>query len=179
MTFPRPISLDEAIAHRNASWARNASWIANYCESNTLGDWFSTFWDAEEIPRRRSIRGECRARVARLQVATLLWAYALEQTSDERARRIRACADGLRALSALVGDEHALDYRTRHWHEVLQERMHTLAVSAGGGRAGLEEALEALIAHVRSGHQGRFHFMDSDRSAHDCLAAPEAVSGES
>jgi len=164
VTFPRPVALSKALAHRDEIWAREARWIAAHCEHNTLGDWFTLFWDSDEIPRRRAIRGECRTRVARLQVATLLWAYALEDTSPEQARRIRSCANGWRALSALLGDEHALDYRNEAWHAHLREAMRVLGESTSAGEND-HRVFANLITHVYSGRQGRFNQADQSEAA--------------
>jgi hypothetical protein len=122
----------EAVAAVRAAWVRDGGWIAATCERNEFGDPVQLFADPAEVPRRAAVRGECRRRMARLQVVTLLSTYAIEPTDPAFARRVRSGALALGWLSSLVGDEATLDFRSATAHARFREDM--AAVSRRGHR---------------------------------------------
>jgi len=142
-TRPEPAAAWSAM---RACLARDAAWVAEHCEPNVLGDPRELFGDPQEIPRRARVRGECRARVARMEIALLLYAYAIEPSDSQRARRAREGARGLGWMQALVGDPEALDYRTAATHAEMRENMRALATAAGAD----EDIEQPLTVTIRS-----------------------------
>ncbi len=137
-------SIDQAVAERNRVFAAEADWIAEHSEPNTMGNYFRLFFDASELPRRRAVRSEARARVTRMQVATLLEAYALEPIEAEHARQKRDDARGLGWLATLLGEENTLDFRSAEAHTALREAMRKLAAAARAGE-GVDDILRAML----------------------------------
>jgi hypothetical protein len=152
VTFTIPPPLDTALHVRNSTWARAASEIASHCEHNALGNWVTLFMDPNEIPRRRALRGWCSSRVGTMEIALLLWAYALEKEDPQQARRVHDCARDLRTLSAIVGNERSLNFGDAAWHEEMKRNMVMLAREAGEGSRDLTSAFYKVLDHV---HQGR------------------------
>jgi hypothetical protein len=136
-------SFRQAEAALRAAWARDAEWIAARCERNALVDPVAALTDPEELPRRRRARAACRDRMARMQVALLLYAYASEPVDAERARRYRRGARSLGWMASLVGDEATIDFRTPATHRQMRRNMRELARAASSGRQ-----LEAPFAQL-------------------------------
>jgi len=133
-TRPTPAEAQAAV---RAAWVRDGGWIAGACERNDFGDPVRVFTDPAEIPRRAAVRGECRRRMARLQVATLLYAHAIEPTDPALARRVRGGALALGWLSSVVGDESTLDFRSAAAHARFRADVAGVArVAADGGDLG-------------------------------------------
>jgi hypothetical protein len=153
VTFEARPSVRDAVAARDTAWARDAAWIAAECEHNTLGDWRKLYDDAAEIPRREKVRGECRSRVARMQVGQLLVAYALEPADPERAASLRGSSRGLGWLASLAGDESTLDFRTAADHARMREDMAAVARAAEGG-GDVEAAGRIMLDGVLGGARG-------------------------
>ncbi len=128
-----PISPRAAEALVAETWARDGAWISQRCEHNSLGNWVALFLDAEEIPRRTRVRGECRTRVARIQMALMVRLAALEVTDSEKALELRQRSDELFWMQSVVGDPMALDYRTAAVHTRMREDMGLIAQSASSG----------------------------------------------
>jgi len=142
---PRP-PLDAARATLRQTLARDGAWIAERCEHNAMGDILALLSDPAALAQRRTARGECRSRVARIHVALLEYCYALEDGDPPRARACRTAARGVGWMCALVGDEATLDFRTAATHGQMRADMrHVAAVAAAG-----EDPEPAFVAMLGS-----------------------------
>ncbi|GMR12808.1 MAG: hypothetical protein BMS9Abin29_1001 [Gemmatimonadota bacterium] len=144
-----PISARAAEALVEETWARDAAWISQRCEHNSLGNWLTLFLDGEEIPRRTRIRGECRTRVARMQLALMVLLAALEVTDSEKGFELRPKSDELYWMQAVVGDPMALDYRTAAVHTRMRQDMALIAQLASAG-----EDIESAVAEMLDRYLG-------------------------
>jgi hypothetical protein len=153
VTFEARPPARDALTARDTAWARDAAWIAAECEHNALGDWRKLYSDPGEIPRREKARGECRSRVARMQVAELLVAYALEPAEPERAASLRTGGRGFAWLSSLAGDESTLDFRTGADHARMRDDMAAIARAARGD-GDVDAAASVMLERVRAGARG-------------------------
>lgn len=138
-------------------WAGEAAWIAERCEHNGLGNWVTLYLDGAEIPRRARARGECRTRVARMQLVLMRYLATLEETDPERAHRLRRLSDQLFWMQAVVGDPMALDYRTRKAHARMRADMAEMAGALRGGITDdeLEDLLSALLGRYLGASRGK------------------------
>jgi hypothetical protein len=143
----------EALAAVRAAWVRDGGWIAAACERNDFGDPVRIFTDPAEIPRRAAVRGECRRRMARLQVATLLYAHAIEPSEPSVARRARAGALALGWLSSVVGDEATLDFRSAAAHARFRADVAEVARSAADG-SDLEPPITGMLERYLGAARG-------------------------
>ncbi len=134
--------------------ARDAAWISQRCEHNSLGNWVTLFLDAEEIPRRTRVRGECRTRVARMQMALMVRVAALEVTDSEKAFELRPRSDELFWMQAVVGDPMALDFKTAAVHTRMREDMALIAQLASSGDD-IESALAELLDRYLGASRGK------------------------
>ncbi len=110
--FREQPSLEEATAASQAIYLREANWLANNAEHNAMGNYLAVIFDPKELPRRRLARRESQTRMTRMQLSTLLTAYAWESVDAKRARIARDDSRALGWIAALLGDEMALDYRS-------------------------------------------------------------------
>jgi hypothetical protein len=150
---PRPTLAD---AHRNwlSTLAREAAWIGERCEHNTMGDILALLANPAALAQRRTRRGECRTRVARIHLALLEYCYALEDVDPARARFCRNGARGVGWMSALVADEATLDFRTAATHERMRADMRAIAATAASGgdpEPAFIAMLEAYDGETRGG----------------------------
>lgn len=148
-------SLREATENLHAEWAREAAWIAAHAEHNTLGYTVQLVLDPGELPRRRVARGESRARFGRMQIAALLYAYALEPIDTTRAARYRDHARALGWMAALVGDEMNMDFRSAAVHDQMLRDMGVLAGDAAAGRP-VDSAFEKVMFDFVTAERGGF-----------------------
>jgi hypothetical protein len=146
-------SLEEAILVRNVAWERDAQWISENSENNIIGDALKIFTDPEEIPRRRTVRGEARKRVARIQVAWMLYIYALEEADRESAKRARRAIPGLGWMQALLGDEMTLDFRTAASHARMRNDMKRLSEDSSSG-SGVEDSFYEMLENYMEAKLG-------------------------
>lgn len=148
----RPAPAD-ALAAVRAAWVRDGGWIAAACEQNDFGDVIRVLGDPTEIPRRAAVRGQCRRRIARLQMATLLYAYAIEPSDAAFARRVRGGALALGWLSSLVGDEATLDFRSAAAHARFREDVAAVAGAAADG-GDLDRPISGLLERFLGAARG-------------------------
>jgi hypothetical protein len=153
LRFSERPSISQATRVRNETLAREAAWLAEHGEHNTMGNFFALVFDQKELPRRRAVRGEGRARTTRMQMATLLYAYALETVDPQRARQARDEARALGWIAALQGDEMTLDYRSAEAHAQFRLDMAALAVAAAEGEQ-VDESLNQVLDHYLSAARG-------------------------
>ncbi len=146
-----PRAAEELLAE---TWARDAAWISQRCERNSLGNWLTLFLDTEEIPRRTRVRGECRTRVARMQISLMVLLAALEVTDSERAFELRPRSDELFWMQAVVGDPMALDYRTAAVHTRMREDMALIARLASAGDD-IESAFAEMLERYLGASRGK------------------------
>ena len=149
-----PISPSAAEALVAETWARDAAWISQRCEHNSLGNWLTLFLDAEEIPRRTRVRGECRTRVARIQLALMVRLAAYEVTDSEKAFELRPRSDELFWMQSVVGDPMALDYRTAFVHTRMREDMALIAQLASSG-GDVEPAFAEMLDRYLGASRGK------------------------
>ena len=144
-----PPAPEQAAADLAETWARDAAWISERCEHNTLGNWVTLFLDPEEIPRRGRARGNCRSRVARMQLALMLYIAALEPVDPTRVELLRPKSDELFWMQAVVGDPTALDFRTSAVHARMRDDMAAIAAAAAAG-----DDVEPLLSAMLEGYLG-------------------------
>ncbi len=149
-----PLSPRAADALVAETWARDAAWISQRCEHNSLGNWLTLFLDAEEIPRRTRVRGDCRTRVARMQIALMVRLAALEVTDSERAFELRPRSDELFWMQSVVGDPMALDYRTAAVHARMREDMGSIAELASSG-GDIDSAVADMLDRYLGASRGK------------------------
>ncbi|HEX4129231.1 MAG TPA: hypothetical protein VHZ24_04260 [Pirellulales bacterium] len=157
LRFDRRPTLGETQAIRRETWAREAAWLAEHARHNTIGNYFRIVFDPGELSRRREQQLETRTRITRMQIAEMLYAYAIEPSDAARAQSLRDDARALGWLAALEGDEMTLDYRSLWAHAQLISGMRRLATAAASGadidqpfRKMLDPYLHATRGHVLS-----------------------------
>jgi hypothetical protein len=146
-------SLEEAIRERNSAWERDARWISEKSENNALGNALQLYTDPTEIPRRRRLRGEAMSRLARMQVAWMLYIHALEEVDRESARRARMILPRLGWMQALLGHEMTLGFRSEESHARMRTDMKRLADAASSG-SGVEEVFHEMISSYMEAKRG-------------------------
>jgi hypothetical protein len=149
----RPSEVEALAALRDAR-TRDAAWIADFCENNLIGDVFALLFSPNEVPRRRAVRGECRARMTRMQVAELLYGEAVEPRDPALARRVRQAALAFGWMAALVGDEQTLDYRSAEAHARMREDIRAVSRAAAKG-TDLVQPVTRLLERYLAAARGR------------------------
>lgn len=145
--------LPEATAARDAIWARETAWLAEHAEHNSMGNFMAVLLDPQELPRRRAVRSESRQRMTRMQLSTLLLAYALEPVDPSQAQQARDDSRALGWIAALLGDEMALDYRSAESHAQLKRDLGTLVEATSKGEP-VDEPLHRLLENYLGAARG-------------------------
>ncbi len=108
-TLPKPAPLGEAAAVVAGTIHTEAAWLARHAVNNTMPPFPDRFEPAAIQAHRRTMSIQ-RTHAGRIEVAVLLYAYALENSRPEVARRVRQSARQWGIISNFIGDETAIDY---------------------------------------------------------------------
>jgi hypothetical protein len=121
--------------------AREAAWLSAHARNNVplpagarLADW-------------KEALGAQRASAGRLQIATIVYAQALEATVPDAARGLRGAGRGFGSMANFLGDDTAIGFVSEARHARLRENMAALATAAAG--LGTPEAVPPLRAAFR------------------------------
>jgi hypothetical protein len=147
VVFPARPSLADAGEALRRSWARDAAWVADRCERNSLGNPFALFARGE-VEGRRQRRRDCQRHVTRMQVAALVYAHAREADDPSDARAWRRHARWLGWMAALAADESTLDFRSEVEHARMREDMADIARAADADRDVAEPLVRMLDRYV-------------------------------
>jgi hypothetical protein len=122
VTLNGPPRLETAARNLARVGAQEADWLATNSQNNRMpgvGELLST----EAVMRYRARAREQRTRAGRIQVAILVYAFALEENHPDSARGARGAARDFGGVANLLGDEATLDFRTEADHRQLKANL--------------------------------------------------------
>jgi hypothetical protein len=151
LQFIDPPTLSQAAGARQETFITEAAWLSEHAEHNTMGNFFAIVFDQQELPRRRAAREESRARVTRMQLAQLLYAWSLEPSDPVLAQQARDDARALGWIAALQGDEMAMDYRSAASHAQFRQDLANLSTNPASIDKSLHILLENSLGAARGG----------------------------
>jgi hypothetical protein len=135
---PAPPPAGDVLPAARAALVDESRWLAAHAVNNrmapagvTLQDW---------LGRMRTQR----AHAGRLQVATILYAYATEPSNPRWAADLRGSARGFGSLANFLGDEGAIGWVREPRHERLRQHLAALADAAGHLGADADESRRQL-----------------------------------
>jgi hypothetical protein len=126
-----------------------AAWLAANARNNVFAPLEVLQEPAALAGWRRTLR-EQRTHAGRLEIATLVYAYALEAAAPDVAHRFRGAARGFGSIANFLGDEEAIGFVDAPHHQRLRQNL--AAVAAAAARLGPDPAsalpLRAALAKL-------------------------------
>ncbi len=138
VTLGRPGTLEEAATLAGETISREGAWLAENAVNNVMPSPTVMFSRAQIGPWRERLSAQ-RLRMGRIEVAVLVYAYALERASPEGARGLRGAASGFGSIAAFLGDESNIDFMGEARHQRFRENIR---------RVGEEARRLAELGHV-------------------------------
>jgi hypothetical protein len=128
-------ALDSASAAAGQIVASNAAWLSAHAKNNSLDGtaWLTPLRAAALRAMRRQLANQ-RARAGRIELALLVYAYALEPGFPAGADRVRRAAGAFGVIASFLGDDLALDYETEAATARLRWRFGLLSSAADSMR---------------------------------------------
>jgi hypothetical protein len=113
VTLAARAPLDSASVAIGQIVAAEAAWLSSHTVNNSLraGDWLAMLSSAA-LQTRRAQLVEQRERAGRIQLALIVYGYALEPDFPRQATRIRRAARGFGVIASFLGDGLALDFES-------------------------------------------------------------------
>src|SRR6185437_11581582 len=113
VTLAARAPLDSASVAIGQIVAAEAAWLSSHAVNNSLraGDWRAMLLPAA-LQNHRAQLLEQRERTGRIQLALIVYAYALEPDFPRQAARIRRAARGFGVIVSFLGDGLALDFES-------------------------------------------------------------------
>jgi hypothetical protein len=106
-------ALDDASAIAGQIVASDAAWLSSHTIDNSLrGDAWLTPLNPAAMRARREQLANQRERAGRIELALLIYSYALEPRFPRGADRVRRAARAFGVIASFLGDDLALDYET-------------------------------------------------------------------
>jgi len=138
VTMGRQGGLEEAASLAAQIVSQEGAWLAGHAVNNVMPP-PAVMFSRSGIAEWRKKLNEQRFRMGRIEVAMLVYAYALEKTSPERARGARGAARGFGSMAAFLGDESNIDFMSEARHQRFRENIRRVA-----------QEIMALPDHVHS-----------------------------
>lgn len=138
VTLAARAPLDAAAAVAGAIVTRQAEWLSTHVVNNSFdASGWRTMLSQTALERWRMRMARQRERAGRIELALVVYAYALEPTEPSLAARMRRAARGFGVIASFLGDDLALDFespaataRLRRSLGALADAARPLAVSA-------------------------------------------------
>ena len=138
VTLARQGALEETAALASQIISQEGAWLAEHAVNNVMPP-PAVMFSRQGIAEWRDHLNEQRFRMGRIEIAVLIYAYALEKTSPEHARGARSAASGFGSIAAFLGDESNMDFMSEARHQRFRENIRRVA-----------EQIRALPEHVYS-----------------------------
>lgn len=138
VTMGRQSALAEAAELAGKIISQEGAWLAEHAVNNVMPA-PAVMFSRSGIAQWREHLSEQRIRMGRIQLAVLVYAYALEKTSPQHARGARSAASAFGSMAAFLGDESNVDFMSETRHQRFRQNI---------GRVAKE--ITALSEHVYS-----------------------------
>ena len=129
VTLPRSGTPEEVAPEFARVIATEARWLSDHAVNHRMAP-VTEFFSEKKLDERRRVQLEQRTHTGRLQLAALVYAYALEATDPAAARGMRGAARGFGDMANFLGDDATLDFTSPTRHELMRRNMATLADAA-------------------------------------------------
>jgi hypothetical protein len=131
VTLAARAPLDAAAAAAGQIVASESAWLSSRAVNNSLraGEWW-TMLSPAALQTRGAQLLEQRERAGRIQLALIVYAYALEPGFPPQAARMRRAARGFGVIASFLGDDLALDFESDAATARLKWRMGLLSFAA-------------------------------------------------
>ncbi len=110
-------------------FAGEASWLAAHAQNNVLPP-PSVIVKPAALALWRQVLLDQRTHAGRLQLAMVLYAYALEGPAPRTAHAMRGAVRGFGSIANFLGDDEALGFVTQDRHQLLRHNLAALAAAA-------------------------------------------------
>jgi hypothetical protein len=129
LTAPAPLGDATAVAGRIVE--AQAGWLSEHAVNNSFGhaDWSLLLSSPALAPWQARLIGQ-RERAGRIELALIVYAYALEPSHPKQAAAIRRAACGFGVIASFLGDDLALDYESSADTANLRRALGRLALAA-------------------------------------------------
>jgi hypothetical protein len=132
---PQPPLLAAVVPVVTPILAGEAAWLAAHAENNVLAP-LDVIRSSTALQAWRQAHLEQRTHAGRLEIATALYAYALEPANPAAARTFRGFVRGFGSLANFLGDEEAIGFVDNAHHQLLRHNLATVAALAAAGTPG-------------------------------------------
>jgi hypothetical protein len=129
VTLPRAAQPDEIAAEVAHVVETEARWLSEHAVNNRMAP-AEDFFSSQRLAERRRVQLEQRTHAGRLELATLVYAYALEATDPVTAKGVRGAARGFGNIANFLGDDATLDFISASRHERMRHNMAAVADAA-------------------------------------------------
>ncbi|MFC1660724.1 hypothetical protein ACFL3S_04540 [Gemmatimonadota bacterium] len=129
VTLPAPGNPDDVRLLAAETIRREVGWLVDHGVPNVFPE-PSILFDPEAMQAWRADMVVQKARAGRIQLAVLLYAYAVEAEHPQIAAGVRRSAGGWGSVANFIGDETALDYVDEARFERFRENLRVFATEA-------------------------------------------------
>jgi hypothetical protein len=136
VTLPQPGDPSVVVPLAAEAISREGSWLVENAVANVFPD-LSILFDEDGMRAWHDQMIEQKWRVGRIQLAVLLYAFAIEGQHPEVAAGVRRSAGGWGSVANFIGDETALDYVGEERFERFRENLRAFIKEAQFLRTGL------------------------------------------